>query len=365
MHGTLRGHPLLFGLITLLCAASFAPAQIVRQMATIEGQGASRLQGLGLVMGLPGTGDSGKDLYVARPLAEVLRNYGLPIAAFEELRSTRSVALVLVSCEIPSFGARQGDRFDVTVTSVGSAASLAGGMLALAPLTGPFPGSDAFAMSSGDLVIHDEAVPTKAVVRGGAQMIQDVRMPTLGAQFNLLLDPSYASWSASTQVAAAINDHYFNSPEALGPPVAEAEDERTVRITVPLAERRAPAAFIADVLGAPVNPALLRRPPKIVVNSNTGAIVVTGDVRIGAVAITHRDLRITTTTPQVQPTPENPLVETDSWAGVGTDLRDGDRARLEDLLEALRQLDVPVEDQIQILFMLQKSGQLQARIEVD
>ncbi|MEL7473559.1 MAG: flagellar basal body P-ring protein FlgI, partial [Planctomycetota bacterium] len=150
-----------------------------------------------------------------------------------------------------------------------------------------------------------------------------------------------------------------------GPPVAAALDERTVQITIPPAERIAPAAFIADVLAAPINPALLRRPPKIIVNTRTGAIVVTGDVRIGPVAITHRDLRITTTVPPVEPTPANPLVETDTWASLGTDLRDGERARLEDLLNALRQLDVPVDDQIQILYMLEKSGQLQARIEVD
>lgn len=352
-------------MMLLLAPSPGARGQIVRQMASIEGHGASRVQGLGLVTGLPGTGDSGKDASLARPLAEVLRNFGLPIADLEELRSTRAVALVMVSCELPSFGARRGDRFDITISTLGSASSLAGGTLLITPLTGPFPGADVYAMAAGDVVVQDDNAPTRGTVRGGAQVIEDIRMPELGDVFSLVVDPEYAGWAASTQVAAAINDNYFNSPEAIGPPVAEAIDDRTIRIRVPDAERRAPAAFIADVLSAPVNPALVRRPPKIVVNTATGAIVVTGDVRIGAVAITHRDLRITTTTPPIIPTPANPLVQTDRWTGLGTDLREGDRARLEDLLEALRQLDVPVEDQIQILFMLQKSGQLQARIVVD
>ncbi|MEL7474300.1 MAG: flagellar basal body P-ring protein FlgI, partial [Planctomycetota bacterium] len=156
-------------------------------MATIEGQGASGLNGLGLVVGLPGTGDSGKDLMLARPLAEVLRNKGLPIADFDELRSTRSCALVMVTCEVPETGGRTGDQFDVTVSAIGAASSLAGGVLLHTPLTGPFPGSEAYAMATGDLVVQDVNAPTKATVRDGAQMIQDIRMPQLGERFNLLL----------------------------------------------------------------------------------------------------------------------------------------------------------------------------------
>ena len=356
--------------LTALCAllallAAPIRGAMVKELATIEGQGESIIQGIGLVMGLPGTGDSGKDLFLARPLAEVLRNNGNPVPSYDELKNTKSVALVMVTCVIPASGARASEKLDVTVSALGNAASLAGGELYLTPLTGPYPGAPMYAVAQGPLTVGDPGTPTKGRVRLGARMVQDVRMAPVGVAFNLLVHPEYAGWTTSTQLAASINDSYFNSPTSVGPPVAVAIDDRTVRVVVPDAERPAPAPFIAAVLSTPVNTDLLRLPARVVINSATGIISVTGDVRIGAVALTHRNLRITTTTPPLEPTPENPLVADGRWTGLGTELRDTQRARLEDLLTALKQLDVPVPEQIEILHALRKSGQLQAEIVID
>ena len=356
--------------LTALCAllalsAAQLHAGMVKQLTAIEGQGESIVQGLGLVMGLPGTGDSGSALYLARPLAEVLRNNGNPVPSYDELASTQSVALVMVTCVIPASGARANEKLDVTISAVGNAASLTGGELYLTPLTGPFPGSPIFAVAQGSLTTGDPATPTKGRVRLGARMVQDVRMAPLGVTFNLMIKPEYAGWSAATQIAASINDTYFNSPTTVGTPIAVATDDRTVRITVPPAERAAPAPFVASVMSTSVNTDLLRLPARIVVNTATGIISVTGDVRLGPVAISHRNLRITTTTPPPIPTPDNPIVDDSRWASLGTDLRTNQQARLEDLLAALEQLDVPVADQVEILHTLRKSGQLQAEIVID
>ena len=59
--------------------------------------------------------------------------------AMVELKDTKNVALVLVTATIPAAGARQGDKIDCVVSSIGSAKSLAGGRLFLTPLIGPDP----------------------------------------------------------------------------------------------------------------------------------------------------------------------------------------------------------------------------------
>jgi flagellar basal body P-ring protein FlgI len=94
-------------------------------------------------------------------------------------------------------------------------------------------------------------------------------------------------------------------------------------------------------------------------------IVVTGSVRIAPVAITHKDLSITTTLPEPVPTPEQPLARLETWAGVATEARAAEGARLDDLLTAMERLDVPVEDQIDILMSLRKTGHLQAELVIE
>ena len=70
----------------------------------MKGQGESILRGYGLVTGLPGTGDSGKDLAMSRPLAKILENNLNTLNSPKELLSSKSVALVLVTCVVPAAG---------------------------------------------------------------------------------------------------------------------------------------------------------------------------------------------------------------------------------------------------------------------
>lgn len=350
--------------VTLACRAT-----TVGEIARIEGQGETVLWGVGLVMGLPGTGDSGKELAMARPLAEVLRNSGIPIAEFSELKNSTSVALVQVQCRLPESGARADDTFDVRVSVINSAKSLKGGTLFLTPLRGPYRGSDVYAVAEGDVVVEDAATPTVGRVRYGARMRLDVLMPGVtGDSFVLVLRPHFAGWGAATEVAAAITQTvYGRKAEELGSlrPPATAIDDRTVRVDIPDAERKDRALFVASVLGTRINAALLKLPAQVICNPRSGAIIITGDVEISPTAITHKDLTITTTIPPPTPTAANPLLETARWTEAGTTLTPNEKAKLADLLAAFKQLNVPVTEQIAILEMLHKGGQLQAKLVLD
>jgi len=119
------------------------------------------------------------------------------------------------------------------------------------------------------------------------------------------------------------------------------------------------------VMTAKFSPSLLKLPAQVVVNSRTGSIVVTGDVEISAVAIVHKNLVVTSVTPPPVPSPVTPIATTSKTTGIRTTERPSDRARLQDLLTALKALDVPIDDQIALLTEIHKTGRLHARLVVE
>jgi flagellar P-ring protein precursor FlgI len=343
----------------------------VKELARIEGQGESVLRGVGLVIGLPGTGDSSKDLAVARPLVALLKNNGQGIGLPEEVTKgkseIKSIALVSVTATVRRDGARADDTIDVTVSTLNTASSLKGGELYLTSMQGPLPGSPVYAIAQGKIELEDDSVPTSGRVRGGARMIRDILMPEVGDSFNLVLDAPFAGWGAASAVAEAIQDSVVvagrANPDA--PTVAKVLDDRTIAVTVPREERSNKALFLAQVLGTEVKTEFLDLPAQVIVNSRSGAIIVTGNVTISPVAITHKDLQITTTSPTPVASPQNPITKRGRWTDLATAPKAGEAARLTDLLAALDKLSVPAADQIQILQMLHKTGKLEAKLVVD
>lgn len=355
-----------FIILAIALFAASAAGTTVRDACRIKGQGVSELQGLGLVVGLNGTGDSGKDVVVAQPLAQLLANNGLPVPDLSALKGSRSVALVMVTCETPASGAQVDDRFDVTVSVLNSAESLEGGQLYLAPLTGPYKGAPPYAIASGPIEVDDPKNPTRARVRGGAKIVREIAPPPIGESFDLIIQPYFAGHASAAHIASRVRDEYLLRPQGTDDlePIAEAIDDRTVRITVPAGARARRAEFIADVLSTDIDPGQMKLAAKVIVNQASGAILVTGDVEISLVAISHKNLVIRRITPPPAPTPDDPLIETESVVGLG-DGRPRERAKLDDLLNAFKQLHVPVEDQIQVLQMLYKTGRLHAELVID
>ncbi len=342
----------------------------IQDLCRIEGQGESVLRGIGIITGLKGTGDAASDLVIARPLAEIYKNNGLAIGELKDLAKGKAAAIVALEVVIPEQGARRDDKLDVFVTVMHSATNIEGGRLTLAPLTGPFKGDTTlYAMASGSVEIEKTAMPTVGRIRGGARVVTDVLPPALGPSFNLVLHPDARDYTVTTQLADTINTLQPDL-DALGEsrgvaPIARAMDDAVVRIDIPAIERGNPARFVARVLTADFNPNLLRLPAQVLVNSRTGSIIVTGNVEISSVVISHKDLVISTTTPAPVPTAQRPISEQQKTTTVGTTGRASDRARIQDLLQALKALDVSVEDQIGILTQIHRVGRLHARLVID
>jgi len=347
----------LLALAVTTCAAH---ATAIQELVRIQGQGDTILQGFGLVMGLPGTGDSGENAMIAKPMVALLEQQGLPIS-MADLKDSKSIAIVEVTCRIPAQGARSDDRFDVTIMAINNPESLAGGQLFLTPLRGPYATHGVYAIAEGSIEIEG-ANPTVGKVRKGARVIKDILAPSISSDgsLTLVIQPHIAGWTTSQLISSTINQDRIGFDDD-AEEIAFALDDRTVRVRIPPAEQRDPAAFIADILSIRFDPSLLSLPARVVINEREGVIIVTDDVEISPTILAHGDLMITTISEPTAPG----AAGTSRWATLDTTSGEERSSKLQDLLAAFKQLDVPVNDQIAILMELHRSGSLHAELVIN
>lgn len=352
--------PLACTCAVLALGASAATGATIQDLVRIKGHEDNVLTGMGLVIGLDGTGDTHREsLIAARPYGALLSNYGNALVTLDELREADAFAVVQVSMELPPTGVREGDRLDVRVATLYNATSLEGGVLVVSPLRLPLPDAPdlvPLAVAWGDVVVEGTN-PRTGVVRGGGQMLRDVRTNpvTAAGTMGLVLDDQYAGYPVASIIAAAINDEFLLDQVGR---IAVVEDAKNIKVLVPATERSNPADFIAALMTIVIDPSLIQTEARIVINEREGIILVTGNVEIAPVGITHRGLSISSIT-----SGPGAAEAGGQWAGLDTLGRDSRNAtRLLDLLQALDKLLVPVEDQIAIIYELKKTGALHAEI---
>ena len=363
------------GAAIVALGATTAPATTIQELVRIKGHENNVLTGMGIVIGLNGTGDDSRQaLLAARPYGELFRNYGNAALSIAELAEADAFAIVQVTMEVPAAGVREGDRLDVYVDTMFNATSLDGGRLVVSALRLPLPDANELlpmAFATGKVIIQGDN-PRSGIVRAGGQMIADIRVHpiTPAGTMGLVLKDQYASFPVATTIAAAINDEF--ALDGL-PQIAIVEDAKNIKVLVPAVERRYPANFIATLITIAIDPSLIQTEARIVINEREGIIVVTGNVEISPVGITHRGLSMSSITPGLQgrPLPGFPgggaatpaQTMPRRWAGLDTTGRQSrNSTRLLDLLRAFDQLRVPVDDQIAIIYELRKTGALHAQI---
>jgi flagellar P-ring protein precursor FlgI len=348
-------------ILLLLLAAPTAWAVKIADITRLGGERTNILTGLGLVYGLKGTGDGGDFTAAINPLREMLSKFADPVQA-KELGNAANVALVALTATIPANGVGEGDHLDVHITSLGAAASLRGGRLFVTPMLGPMGGGSVLALAEGPVDLEDPSTPTVGVVHGnagGAVMEQNLPAREIdnNGRFMLIIDEPSASWTMASTIAQIINDSEGDAGETL----ATVLDQRNISVTIPANERDHPDAFISRVQRLPVK--IVPTEARVQINSNTGTIIITGDVEISPVVISHKGLSISITNPAPVPSARNPIVENRDVIEVSTEPPvDGN---LQDLVTALKQLQVPTEDRIDILKELYNTGKLHAKLVID
>jgi flagellar P-ring protein precursor FlgI len=329
----------------------------IADITHIGGTRTNVLTGLGLVMGLKGTGDGGKYLPTIRPLAAMLGKFNDP-TTLADLSDGNNVAVVSIIATVPADGVRDGDRIDVNVMSIGAATSLKGGRLFVSPMTSAVPDSGVFALADGPISIEDPTTPTVGSIKGGAVMETDLPAKFIdNGRFSLVIEDPSASWTTASTIAKIIND--AESPD--GGMIATAIDPKNVEVVIPAIERDRPDSFISRIQRLPVP--ILPTEARVQINERSGTMIITGDVEISPVVITHQGLSISTFTPPLTPQPGKPLVDTHDFLAVDS-THSGD-AKLQDLVDALDRIKVPTQDKIEIVKELYNVGKLHAKLIVE
>ncbi len=343
--------------IASLLLISTVQAARIADVTRLGNQRTNVITGWGLVFGLKGTGDGGKFLPAMRPLAEMLKRYGNP-ASVIELGNANNVAIVTLTATVPATGARDGDKIDVYVTSIGSANTLKGGRLFVTPMEFRYQDKSILVgWSQGAVNIEDTATPTVGVIKGGC--VLDVDLPNgqvdVGGQLKLIIDQPSATWTMSSSIAKIINDSED------GQAWAWAISESEVVVRIPPAEQARPDSFISRIQRLPLP--IIAAEARVLINERTGTVVVTGDVEISPVVISHKGLTISTITPVPVPSPARPIQTDRDFIAI--DPANSGGAKLQDLINTLDQLKVPIEDRINILKELHKTGKLHAKLIIE
>jgi flagellar P-ring protein precursor FlgI len=359
-----------FAIAAVLLVCQTARATKIEDITRLRGERTNTLTGLGLVIGLRGTGDGGAYLPAMRPLAQMLDRYSDRSTTLD-LTSASNVAIVMVTAETSSKGESSGDMLDITVSSVGAASSLAGGTLFPLPLLGPngelFVPKDEFgrpmtaipfAMAQGSVEIEDVTKPTVGVIHNGARMEADMKFKVVrpNGTFELILDSAHASRSTANMIAKLINESADS-----GEQIATAIDGTRIDVQIPKSELASPVAFIANIQQFPL-PAMFTE-AEVYLNDRTGTMVITGDVEISPAVISAKGLTITIVTPPPVASVRSPIATSKNMIALDTTNTGG--ARLEDLAKTFDLLKVPSEDRVMIIKQLYKTGKLHAKLVID
>ncbi|MEX0726159.1 MAG: flagellar basal body P-ring protein FlgI [Planctomycetaceae bacterium] len=341
-----------------LCIGTPAFARTrLENICTVYGQQEIKLIGMGLVVGLNKTGDGGKNQSTMMALASVMKLNNLPVISPEQLRDADNVALVMIEATIPRTGIRRGQKLDCYVSSFLGAKSLRGGrLLAAAVETADIQDDAVVGLASGPIYIEGDGPLTSGKIPGGLNVEEDFISPFVdtehGYVITLLLDKDHASFNAAGEVAHVINEEFGKEVER---EIARAVGPGTVDVTIPEQYHVAPVDFVAEILKIGIdNP---QPEARVIVNAKTGVVTVTGDVEISPIVISHKNLMIEiggAAPPRGSSFAEIPKIDPQN--------RETPQ-QFRDLVAALKQLQVPPADVIEIIRLIHASGRLHAVYE--
>jgi flagellar P-ring protein precursor FlgI len=346
----------------------YGPSRI-KDVAAFQGVRENQLVGYGLVVGLNGTGDRRQTFFSTQTLTNMLERSGLSVSP--ALIRVKNIAAVMVTAALPPF-ARKGSRIDVTVSSIGDAESIQGGVLIMTPLRAA--NSEVYVTAQGQLSLGGFSAagggsrvqlnhPTVGRIPNGGLVEQEVQMDLAGrSKLSLVLHDS--DFTTATRAVSAVN-------ETVGMDVARAIDGRTIAIDVPDTFTNRVIEFMSMIENAEMD---VDFRAKVVLNERTGTIVMGKDVKIADVSIIHGSLslQVGTIFDISQPGPFSPegqtvvvpqtTVTAQEEKGRTVNLREG--ASVEEVVRALNSIGAGPRDVIAILQAIKAAGALQADLEI-
>ncbi len=364
----------LIALSLLICilVAGVGQCERIKDIVDIQGLRSNPLTGVGLIIGLSGTGDT--TLLSRQMLTNILRDSGLVLNPSDFTGG--NIAVVWVTADLGPF-AREGSRIDVDVSAIGDAKSLQGGKLLPTPLKGL--DGQVYAIADGGVSIGgwtaagDKASITKnhqtvGRIPSGA-IVEKEEIATfvenIGGHRLITLNLRNSDFSTAEKISKAINQDYSE--------IAVVLDPGTVKVKIPSEiSQKEIAGFIVNITKHEVK---VDAPAVVVINERTGTIVIGENVGISAVAISQGSLVVKIKEMPVVSQPTAPFSNAGQTAVVQNTLIGIQENKghlipisrsvtVSELAKSLNGIGATPTDLIAIFNALKKAGALQAKLVI-
>jgi flagellar P-ring protein precursor FlgI len=355
----------------MLWVTPAAHAERIKDMAQVQGVRTNQLVGYGLVVGLDGTGDQTSQApFTIQSLTNMLAQLGVVVPA-NVTPQLKNVAAVSVHAMMPAF-VKPGQTIDITVNSIANAKSLRGGSLLVTPLHGL--DGQIYAIAQGNLIVSGFGVegtdgskltvnvPSSGRIPNGATIERSV--PTQLAQGDtIVLNLNTPDFTTVTRLVASVN-------KGVGDGSASIIDGGSVRVKAPI-DLTQRVAFLSQVENLEVEPA--SAPARVIINSRTGTVVISSNVRVSPAAVSHGSLSVSIKEEQQvsQPAPlskgtttvvNNSTINVDQGSSRMFLFKPG--VELEQIVHAVNEVGAAPGDLVAILEALKEAGALQAELVV-
>lgn len=338
----------------------------LKDIAHVKGVRDNQIVGYGVVVGLPKTGDNSRSTQITNKM--LLMNLGTIIDQ-ENYIQKGSTAAVIVTATVPPF-AKNGDRIDVTVSTMADCKSLEGGVLVQTILKAP--NGEAVAVAQGPLSVGGinvseggsskrTAITTTGRVPGGAIMERDM-VTDIGDETSVTLSIDESDYTMASRIAQTIT--------SLVAP-AKAIDGNSVQVTIPDRFLNDRITFLSILENIDVRPTAEKA--RVVVNERTGTVVIGADVKLLPAAVAHGNLTVSVSTTNDVSQP-NAFAQGSTVGFSNTEISVNKtpgsvismpaNSNLNDLVRALNAIGVAPIDLISILQALKKAGSLQAELVI-
>ena len=353
-----------------------AQADRIKDLTSLAGIRSNQLVGYGIVVGLAGSGDGNTGITL-QSMQSLVARFGIT-SALDGFNGDNAAA-VMLTAELPPFS-KPGQTIDVTVSTIGGSESLKGGTLLMSPLLGS--DGETYAIAQGNVVVGGLGVegadnssltvniPTVGRIPGGASVERMVETAFLDTDF-VILNLHQGDFSTALNISQVIN-------ETFGDGMAMPLDKNSIRVRAPN-DPSQKVGFVSMLENLEVEKA--SPPAKIIINSRTGTIVISGDVKVMAAAVAHGSLKVTVNedvnvdqadalavgagaNANAGPAVQNPDTEIEVEEDVAKAFLFGQGVSLSDIVDSINAVGATSSDLVAILEALREAGALNAELIV-
>jgi flagellar P-ring protein precursor FlgI len=343
--------------ILFLLFISTLYATKITDVANIVGVRENHLIGYSLVVGLQKTGDGTTSKFTLQSIANMLKAMNIDMNPIDI--KSKNVAAVVVTANLNPFS-KQGDKIDITVSSIGDAKSLEGGTLLMTPLKGV--DGRIYALAQGAMSIGgrntrgsgSETHPTSGLIYGGGLVEREINIDLYNQNF-ATLSLKESNLKNSVAVQKAVNGFYNTQ-------VAVAMDPRTIKLKKP--KNRSMIEFLAEIQDIDMD---YNTKNKIIINERTGTVIAGVGIDIKPIIMTHGDITIKIKEQDVIDSPEGSInVDGDMSIGLNENelyTKKG-TTTVANLVRSLQKMGATPKDIIAILEAMKSSGSISAELKV-